>query len=641
MATKNRINGNIVIVAAAIAALAPLAANAESYKVVEYVASSGTQYIDTGISVTKNTRMVCDFQFTEAPLVTARCGWNGSGANDSVAFFFGVSLINKNGNYVATNGTPVFAACAAMTVSSGYVVERPANDTFDLERHTFDIAKGSLKFDGVEFSTINTLAWYENNANGHIWLFAGRYNTSTDVQYPCSMKIFSCQIYSGEMLIRDFMPVVRTSDNTPGLYDRVTGIFFVNSGTGTLTYGGEPHDVPSNINPSYFNYSMRIKPSAGVLTSSLANFPVLVRLSDAIEGFSYETCKQDELRFALPDGTLLASEVDTWNTNGESTVWVSIPYLSPVTVFHAYWGLRPRRGIPQVSWENTWQSASYKSVWHMGIDDGFTPDSANAYSAAVENPNEYCGSGTGVVGGCYHNEENWNPSTSKGVRHGIDTTASTGFSADSATPAIATFSGWVRQIGGTMKSGLPDATNYPRIKWTDSYGNCGTFINTRNGAIDGNCGFLISLAGKNGVVQDGTDWGKFIAIRNYESDGKDSKKYGGELDIGSLFDKAWHHMVVRFDGTNRNFFLDGVLQTSCTAAAYHGVIASGIKVVMGKRSKDSSSNCVWTGDLDEFRFRSVSSSDEWIAAEYASQANPNFLTHGPVNSGFGFAIVVR
>ena len=62
---------------------------------------------------------------------------------------------------------------------------------------------------------------------------------------------------------------------------------------------------------------------------------------------------------------------------------------------------------------------------------------------------------------------------------------------------------------------------------------------------------------------------------------------------------------------------------------------------MGKRSKDSSSNCVWTGDLDEFRFRAVSSSDEWIAAEYASQANPNFLTYGAVSSGNGFTIIVR
>ena len=129
MTTKNRIKGNIVIVAAAIAALAPLAANAESYREVEYIESTGTQYINTDISVTRNTRMVCDFQFTAVPTAAARCGWCGQGANKSVGFYFGGNTMDGNGNF-GTSGTMVFAASAA-TTRSAFVMHTPtANRQF-------------------------------------------------------------------------------------------------------------------------------------------------------------------------------------------------------------------------------------------------------------------------------------------------------------------------------------------------------------------------------------------------------------------------------------------------------------------------------------------------------------------------------
>ena len=273
----------------------------------------------------------------------------------------------------------------------------------------------------------------------------------------------------------------------------------------------------------------------------------------------------------------------------------------------------------------------------MNINYAATIDSVYCYGATLLNANEYCGAGAGVVGGGYHNEENWNGSN--GVMQGLSTTAIAGFSANSATPAVATFSGWVRQIGGTCQNGFPDEANYPHIKWTGDYGNCGAIINTRNGSTYENDGVMMCLSGRNGTLDGGYDRSKYLQVRNNSEKNTDSPSYGGELGIDSIFDKAWHHMVIRFDGTNRNLFLDGVLQNSITAPAYYG---SGVKGTVGIGHRgDNITTCVWTGDLDEFRFRAVSSSDEWIAAEYASQANPNFLTYSAVSSGNGFTIIVR
>ena len=58
-------------------------------------------------------------------------------------------------------------------------------------------------------------------------------------------------------------------------------------------------------------------------SSTLANFPVLVRISpERIDGFSYADCAEGgaDISFVAADGTtLLAHEVDTWDTAGESS----------------------------------------------------------------------------------------------------------------------------------------------------------------------------------------------------------------------------------------------------------------------------------------------------------------------------------
>ena len=63
-----------------------------------------------------------------------------------------------------------------------------------------------------------------------------------------------------------------------------------------------------------------------------ADFPVLVRLSSGtggIEGFSYDDFKGvngSDLVFTSEDGeTVYPHEIDTWNTQGESLVWVKLP----------------------------------------------------------------------------------------------------------------------------------------------------------------------------------------------------------------------------------------------------------------------------------------------------------------------------
>ena len=79
---------------------------------------------------------------------------------------------------------------------------------------------------------------YSNfTAPGELYIFALNNNNSL---YSCGYdKIYSFKIWDNGTLIRDYIPVHNTITNTAGLYDKVEGKFYPNSGTGSFTEGPE------------------------------------------------------------------------------------------------------------------------------------------------------------------------------------------------------------------------------------------------------------------------------------------------------------------------------------------------------------------------------------------------------------------
>ncbi len=67
-------------------------------------------------------------------------------------------------------------------------------------------------------------------------------------------------------------------------------------------------------------------------SETLTNIPLLVTLSTNIPGFSYADFANPfggDLRFTDETGTTeLSYEIEQWNTNGTSLVWVRVPLLT-------------------------------------------------------------------------------------------------------------------------------------------------------------------------------------------------------------------------------------------------------------------------------------------------------------------------
>lgn len=180
------------------------------YRQVEYIQSSGEQYVDTGFKANQNTRVVMDAQATGANtgryFVGARKAYG-----DSV---FGVW---------SSSGT-AFMFCHGNATES--VTKNVA------ARYLLDLNKNSFFIDGVlaATATANTFQCPVN-----LWLFACN-NNGAVMSATDNLKMYSCQIYDNGTLVRDYIPCTNSSGKA-GLYDLVYGVFYGNAGTGVFAVG--------------------------------------------------------------------------------------------------------------------------------------------------------------------------------------------------------------------------------------------------------------------------------------------------------------------------------------------------------------------------------------------------------------------
>jgi hypothetical protein len=146
--------------------------------------------------------------------------------------------------------------------------------------------------------------------------------------------------------------------------------FYTTNATGAAWAPSSATFTTASLNASEFGSKLQIFFSGYEGSEAVLNCPLLVRLSTNLAGFSYRQFASPaggDLRFADSGGlTPLPYEIDEWNTNGTSTVWVRVPRLGPGTnCAWAYWG-NPLAVAPEASTTNgaAW-SFDHHLVWHL------------------------------------------------------------------------------------------------------------------------------------------------------------------------------------------------------------------------------------------------------------------------------------
>ena len=392
----------------------------------------------------------------------------------------------------------------------------------------------------------------------------------------------------------------------PGLVDEIRISKTVRSDLWIKTSydtAADPHFAECDFGNDWTAYTHRIdiRFSGYAGSTTLTNFPVLVRLSVA-NGFDYGACllpNGGDLRFADASGNLLASEIDTWNTNGTSLVWVKIPLLNSATQIKALYGTAtPGPSNRRDVWSN-----GYEGVWPLGDAGLMQRDSSTngldfttTYTYA---PKMTFGVEDGIVGKTVKFFAAEDENDKKGGLVAEDPNGRL------AGPDARTFEFWTRQNHHEPPAGAA---------WN------GFYLDYRDTSSK-DVYLIYEVAGKS----------KNGAWANRITNGTDKAQVW--LTVGDEYYSArneWTHHAYRY-GTESGklpwavFLRGGKVSWNYGPAEENGWQTATGSLCLGNATPSTSG--VFPGNIDEVRISSVARSDDWIIASHDTIANESFAEY--------------
>lgn len=196
------------------------------YQEVEYLESTGTQYIDTGMVLNNGCVITLDFLIAESSVNRIIYGWRRKGRYTQPY----QAMIGANASktrYIAF-GRPStnIPQCFSYGVRNKVLID-------SVDRQV--IVNNLVVECGADFS--NGKAFDENGSSVvHPYLFALN-NIGTPLAISEDTRIYGYSVQYGGELLQSFVPCYRKIDNVPGMYDIVNDVFYTNAGTGSFTAG--------------------------------------------------------------------------------------------------------------------------------------------------------------------------------------------------------------------------------------------------------------------------------------------------------------------------------------------------------------------------------------------------------------------
>lgn len=198
----------------------------KEYLQLNYIEFTGTQYIDTGISIRDGRRSKGIISLSET---------------DSLGNYYIIGTRNDSGTavglllYNTEKGGITFYPFNWKSNNIAYLPERNEKVSYDsiIKENTSTLKiNGVTKYNGATGGT-NTGFQGENN-----YLIGAMQSTQSDIQYFFEGRIYKLDIYDySEVIRREFIPAKRKIDNVLGLYDLVSNEFFTNAGSGSFIGG--------------------------------------------------------------------------------------------------------------------------------------------------------------------------------------------------------------------------------------------------------------------------------------------------------------------------------------------------------------------------------------------------------------------
>ena len=329
-----------------------------------------------------------------------------------------------------------------------------------------------------------------------------------------------------------------------------------------------------------WRYQSKIRFDGYTGGAALTNFPALVKLSPAtIATFSYgdfASGDNADLRFTAADGTTaLDYEIERWDTNGTSVVWVRVPEIADANAcIYAYWGRESQAAAPCTTNGAVWGD-THLGAWH------FDDDAQDATSRK-----------------------------NHGVNYG--TTDVDGIAAGG------------REFGGSDYIDMP--ANLRNLGATNAFAIAFWFKSAS------------ALTSPQCLMEDGTAYNTDSIYLFDNASGNKILAHlrasaSVQLDTIAVpsIGTDWHAMAHVYDGAIVRTYLDGVERWSATVSG--GIASGNTHLQLGRRPGGSYS---FSGLMDEVRIEQVSRSADWIRACWLNQgSNDVFQIYGAAELQIG------
>lgn len=241
-------------------------------KFVEYIESSGTQWINTWFSPTnKNVRIEVTYRFVSLPTGTDR------------KYVFGESFNSGNIRLQYAVGDAGHCGIGFGNIFKGDVTF----NSYDTDTtHTIVCDGGVFSLDGVTSDDwdLSAAPLDTTDTNHPIYLFGHNVNNDNPPSYLSSIRLYSCKIWSQGKLVRDFIPVSLTNGTTVCLYNAVRGDFYNNAGTGSFTAGP---DVTAYRNAAYIETDRTALINTGYAPTSKTEIEIQFSFTQLLEDKRY------------------------------------------------------------------------------------------------------------------------------------------------------------------------------------------------------------------------------------------------------------------------------------------------------------------------------------------------------------------
>ena len=180
------------------------------YTELEYIQSSGTQYLDSGVTFEKTDTVEFEILWTVTP--------PSSGTYVGGNYYMQVGMGTSGYGIYAASNTKAYGTKDRMRVTFASVQETLLVNDAQVFTHDWS---------GQNLSNVK-LGILKLGMEGNAW-----YSSA-----PVSAKVYSCTIKKGGALVRNFIPC-KNASGVIGLWDDVNSVFYQNAGSGVFTAGPE------------------------------------------------------------------------------------------------------------------------------------------------------------------------------------------------------------------------------------------------------------------------------------------------------------------------------------------------------------------------------------------------------------------